>query len=76
LSCSEELQGPRIDFVKFTIQVYYSNRGENGKKIQISLDLGGEARKLKQEAHPPVYQPAHASPLGVAAKRNLVSLKE
>jgi hypothetical protein len=34
LPCSEELQGARIDFVKFTIQVYYSIGGENEKKIQ------------------------------------------
>jgi hypothetical protein len=49
------LQGARIDFVKFTIQVYYSNGGENGKKIQSHWTLGGGAGKLKQEAYSPVY---------------------
>jgi hypothetical protein len=39
------LQGARQDLEKFTVQVYYSNGEENGKKIQSHWTLGGEAKK-------------------------------
>jgi hypothetical protein len=43
------LQGARQDLEKFTVQVYYSNGGENGKKIQSHWTLGGEAKKAKSK---------------------------
>jgi hypothetical protein len=43
------LQGARQDLEKFTVQVYYSNGGENGRKIQSHWTLGGQAKKAESK---------------------------